>query len=271
MKKIIFPGLNLEFNINNIAFKILGIKIYWYGILIVLAMVIALFFMKKDNGKYGIKFNNILNIFIITIPVSIIFARIYYIIFKLDYYEQNPQRIMDLRDGGIAIYGGIIGGIISIYVYSKFKKLDFIKILDYIVPYLALGQAIGRWGNFVNIEAYGYETNNIFRMGIIENGIYKEVHPTFLYESIGDFIIFIILYLKRNEIKYKGEILYNYLRYYAIVRIFTESIRSDSLKIGDFKISIIVSVIFFIIGILNRRINERTRNSKKAINKKYAT
>lgn len=136
---------------------------------------------------------------------------------------------------------------------------------------MALSQAIGRWGNFLNVEAYGYETKSIFRMGIIESGLYKEVHPTFLYESIGDFIIFVILFINRKNIKYKGQILYKYLIFYAILRIFTENMRIDSLKIGNFRISIIVSIIFLIIGLLNRRKNERTENSKKAINKKYAT
>ena len=271
MKKVIFPSFNLEFNINSVALKVGHVNIYWYGIIIAFAIILSLFLMKKDDGRYGIKFNDILNICLITIPISVICARIYYVIFKLEYYMQNPQKVMNLRDGGIAIYGGIIGGIITIYIYSKIKKVDFIKILDYIAPYLALSQAIGRWGNFVNVEAYGYETKNLFRMGIIENGIYKEVHPTFLYESIGDFIIFIILFIKRKNIKYKGQILYDYLIYYSILRIFTESIRIDSLKIGNVRISIIVSIIFLIVGLVNRRKNERTRNSKKTINKKYDT
>lgn len=250
MKKIIFPGLKLEFYINNIAFEIANIKIYWYGIIIVSAIILALFLLKKDDGKYGIRYEEIINMCIFTIPISIISARIYYIIFKINYYIQNPIKIIDFRDGGLAIYGAIIGGIISIYIYSKIKKLDFIKILDYIAPYLAIGQAIGRWGNFLNIEAYGYETNSILRMGIIENDIYKEVHPTFLYESIGDFIIFIILYNKRNKIEYTGQIVYNYLVYYSILRIFTESLRADSLRIGKLKISVIISIVFLIIGLL---------------------
>lgn len=251
MRKIIFKGLNLEFNINNVAFEICNIKIYWYGIIIVFAIITALIFMKKDDGKYGIKFNDIINIFIYVLPISIISARIYYIVFKLDYYLRNPVKIFEIRDGGLAIYGGIIGGIITIYVYSKIKKMDFIKILDYIVPYLAIGQAIGRWGNFINIEAYGYETNNLFRMGIMENEIYKEVHPTFLYESIGDFIIFLSLYNKKN-VQYKGEITFNYLIEYSIIRIIIENIRADSLMFKEIKISIIISIIFFIIGIIGK-------------------
>lgn len=256
MKKVVFPNLNLEFNINNIAIEIYNIKIYWYGVIIVFAIIITLILMKKDDGRYGIKFNDILNMCLITIPISIIFARIYYVMFKLEYYLQNSHKIINIRDGGMAIYGGIIGGIISIYIYAKIKKIDFIKILDYIAPYLALSQAIGRWGNFMNIEAYGYETKSILKMGIIENGIYKEVHPTFLYESIGDLIIFIILFINRKNIKYKGQILYKYLIFYAILRIFTESIRIDSLKIGNIKISIIVSIVFLTIGLLNRKKNE---------------
>lgn len=246
MKEITFPGLNLEFNINSIAINIGNINIYWYAILIVSAFIIGILFCKKDDGKYNIKFDDILELMVILIPISIISARIYFILFKLDYYIQNPIEIFDIRNGGLAIYGGIIGAVITIIIFCKKKKIYILDITDYIVPYLALGQAIGRWGNFFNAEAHGTETTNIFRMGIIENGQYIEVHPAFLYESIGNLIIFTILFLLRNKRKYKGQLTYIYLILYGFIRTIIEGLRTDSLMIGEFRISQVLSIILCI-------------------------
>ena len=247
MKQITFPGLNLKFELNNIAIKIGNISIKWYAIFIVLAFIIAIIFLKKDDGKYKIKFETILELFVFLIPISIIFARLYFVIFKLDYYINNPVEILNIRNGGLAIYGGIIGAIITILVFCKIKKLNFLDVLDYIVPYLALGQAIGRWGNFFNSEAHGSITSNILRMGIVENGTYTEVHPTFFYESICNLIIFIMLYTLRNKRKYKGQLTYIYLCLYGLIRAIIEGLRTDSLMLGNFRISQIISIILFIV------------------------
>lgn len=246
MKEITFPSFNLDFNINNIAISIGNINIYWYAILIVSAFIIGILFCKKDDGKYNIKFDNILELMIILIPISIIGARLFYILFKLDYYIQYPENILNIRDGGLAIYGGIIGATITIIIYCKRKKINILDVTDYLVPYLALGQAIGRWGNFFNAEAHGVETTSVFRMGIIENGKYIEVHPTFLYESICNLVIFLILYLLRNKRKYKGQITYLYLALYGFVRAIIEGLRTDSLMIGSFRVSQILSIILCI-------------------------
>ena len=247
MNEIIFPAINLNLKINPIAVRLFGIDIYWYAILIVAAIVIGLILAKKDEGKYSIIFEDIFNLVLLLIPAAIIGARIYYVLFRLEYYIDYPWKIFDLRDGGLAIYGGIIGGIITVYFYCKLKKISFLDLLDYIVPYLALGQAIGRWGNFFNQEAYGIQTDSIFRMGIIESGKYIEVHPTFLYESICNFIIFIILSLISNKRKFKGQIIYTYFVLYGFVRFFIEELRVDSLMIGDYKISQILSIILVIV------------------------
>lgn len=243
MEEIIFPGLNFKLNINNVAVNIFGIDIYWYAILIVCAFVVGIILCKKDNGKYEIKFDDILELFVIIIPISIVCARIYFVLFKLDYYIQNPIEIFDMRDGGLAIYGGIIGAVITIILYCKKRKISALDIMDYIVPYLVLGQAIGRWGNFFNIEAHGGETTSIFRMGIIENGQYMEVHPTFLYESVCNLIIFIILYVLKNKRKYKGQMTYLYLALYGVIRAIIEGLRTDSLMIGNFRVSQLLSII----------------------------
>lgn len=247
MKEIIFPAINLNLKINPIAVRLFGIDIYWYAIFIVASIVIGLILAKKDEGKYSIIFEDIFNLVLILIPAAIIGARIYYVLFKLEYYMNYPWEILDLRDGGLAIYGGIIGGIITVYFYCKSKKISFLDLLDYIVPYLALGQAIGRWGNFFNQEAYGTQTNSIFRMGIIENGKYIEVHPTFLYESICNLVIFIILWLMKDKRKFKGQILYSYFILYGFARFFIEELRVDSLMIGNLKVSQLLSIILVIV------------------------
>lgn len=247
MREIIFPSLNLKFQINSIAIKIGNISIYWYAIFIVFAILIALYLCKKDDGKYGISFQTILEIFIFAIPISILTARLYYVIFRLDYYIKYPYKILEIQNGGLAIYGGILGGIIIIYLYCKKKKISKLDIFDYIAPYIALGQAIGRWGNFFNLEAYGTETKNFLRMGILEKGKYIEVHPTFLYESIGDFFIFILLlYISKNR-KYKGQITYMYFILYGTIRMLIESFRSDSLMLGNYKVSQVVSIIIVVL------------------------
>ena len=247
MREILFPGLNLKFQINSIAVNIGIISIYWYAIFIVSAFAIAILFLKKDDGKYKIKFEDIMELFLILIPMSIVFARLYFVIFKFDYYINNPVEILDIRNGGLAIYGGIIGAIITILVFCKIKKINFLDVLDYIVPYLALGQAIGRWGNFFNGEAHGSITSNILRMGIVENGTYIEVHPTFFYESICNLVIFLILYFMRNKRQYRGQLTYIYLTLYGLIRAIIEGLRTDSLMLGSFRISQVISILLFMV------------------------
>lgn len=262
MNTVIFPSINLELNIKRVAFSIFGIDIYWYGIIIALAIMIALLILKLQDGKFGIKFNTILDLAIYLIPISLICARIYYVLFNLQQYTNNPLKIFNLRDGGMAIYGGIIGGLITCIIFCKKRKIKILNMLDYIVPVLALGQAIGRWGNFINIEAHGTETNSIFRMGIIENGTYMEVHPTFLYESIITFFLAILLLnIKDSEKikkdskkqlirKYPGQVTFIYLIVYSFARFFIEGIRTDSLMLFNFRISQILSMAIFVVSCL---------------------
>lgn len=263
MNQITFPGLGIELNISKIACKIFGINITWYAILIVSAIIIALLIYKKQNGLYNIKFQNIIDLSIYLIPISFISARIYYVLFNLNYFLANPLDIINIRQGGLAIYGGIIGGAITSYIFAKKRKIVFLSLLDYIVPALALGQAIGRWGNFFNVEAYGNQTTNILRMGIWEHGIYKEVHPTFLYESIVNVIIFVILIFRQKNRKFSGEITYIYLSLYSFARIFIENLRIDSLMLGNYRISQILSVIIFVVfcGILAKKEKETKKTN----------
>lgn len=233
--------------ISQVAFELFGIPIYWYGILIVGSMILALIWCRLHTGRFGIKFDDILDMAIFVIPISIISARLYYVIFSLDYFIENPSDIMNIKDGGLAIYGGIIGGLITILILSKIKKIKVLDITDYIVPVLALAQSIGRWGNYINIEAYGYETNLPLKMEIIENGITKYVHPTFLYESICTFIIFVILSILSKKRKFSGEITYIYIICYSFIRFIIEGLRTDSLMFFNCRISQILSLALFIV------------------------
>ena len=242
-----FPGLNLKFEISRIALKIGNVNIYWYAVLIVSAILIGILFAKKKNGLYNIKFDDVLECALIMIPVAFICARLYYCVFKWEDYFNNPIKIFDVRNGGLAIYGGVIGGVITCYIYCKKKKISFLDLLDYIAPALALGQAIGRWGNFVNIEAYGEKTNLPWRMGIYENGTYMEVHPTFLYESLVTFTLFFILLKVQKNRKIKGEVTYIYLIVYSFARFFIEGLRCDSLMLYNLRISQILSAAIFVI------------------------
>lgn len=247
MNEIYFPGFNLKFNISRVAFKVFGIEIYWYAIFIVSALIICLLLCKKDDGKYKITFNDILELSIIAIPTALVFARLYFVLFNLSYYIKSPLQIFNFRNGGLAIYGGIFGDIFTTCIFCKIKKINILDMLDYLAPCIPLGQAIGRLGNFTNVEAYGTTTNSIFRMGIIENGIYVEVHPTFLYELLANIILFIILYIIKNKRKFKGELVCIYFSGYGFIRTIIEGLRSDNLMLYSLKISQILSFLLFII------------------------
>lgn len=246
MNTVTFPGLNLTLQINRTAFTFFGIPIYWYGIIMVTAIVIGIILLKKRDGLYNIKFDEILDLLIFLIPISLISARIYYVLFNLNYYLSKPIQILNMRNGGMAIYGGIIGGAITCAIYCKKRKINLLDLMDYLVPALVLGQAIGRWGNFVNIEAYGKPTTMPWRMGIYQMGEYLEVHPTFLYESLACFIIFILLLTLANKRKFRGQIACTYLLAYSIERTFVESLRTDSLMLGNIRVSQALSILVFI-------------------------
>lgn len=247
MSIIKFPMINLTLTINNIAIEIGGVAIYWYAIFITFALIIGMILLKKRDKLYNIKFEDIIDLAILAIPISIISARLYYILFyDIEYYLNNPLEILNIRNGGLAIYGGMIGGIITCILFCRKRKIELLDLLDFIAPVLALGQSIGRWGNFVNVEAYGTETTLPWRMGIYELGKYKEVHPTFLYESIATFIMFIILIKIKDKRKFKGQITYMYFIGYSFARIIIEGLRTDSLMMGSIRISQLLSAIILI-------------------------
>lgn len=245
---IYFPGFHLSFPINSIAFRIFGINVYYYAICIVSGIVLAIILAYQSKEKFGIKFDFLLESLMIAIMIGLIGARIYYIAFNWKNSQISLKMIFDLRNGGLAIYGGLIAGGLAILYQCKKNKVNSLDFLDYLAPFVALAQSIGRWGNFFNKEAYGTQTSHIFRMGIHTIDGYQEVHPTFLYESIATMLIFIFLRILQKNRKFKGEICYFYLFLYAGIRMLIEDIRVDSLCVGNLRISQILSVAIFVVS-----------------------
>lgn len=241
---ISFPNLNLTFNINPIAISIFGINIYWYGIIIAIGILVGLCLAKKDNGLHGVKYSDVIDFLTIAMFVGIVFARGYYVLFKLDYYISHPSEIIKIWNGGLAIYGGIIGGVLTCIFFCRKRKIKFLNMADYLVPFLALGQSIGRWGNFVNQEAYGSLTESFLKMRIYDKSTlaFISVHPTFLYESLLDFLIFVILMKIRKNRKFEGQLVYLYFIIYGIGRAIIEGLRTDSLMLCGFRVSQILSL-----------------------------
>lgn len=232
--------------INPVAFTLLGFEVRWYGICIAVGFLLASTIALKRAPLAEIDKNDLLDIILFIIPFGIIGARIYYIIFQWDYYKNFPGDILKIRNGGLAIHGGIILGFITAFIASKHKKINFLKLCDLLFPTIALAQAIGRWGNFFNHEAYGGHTNLPWAIKI--NG--DTVHPTFLYESIWCFLIFIFLsFLMKNK-TFDGQIACLYGILYSLERFFVESFRTDSLMIFSFKQAQIISIIIIIFSLI---------------------
>lgn len=250
MSLVKFPGLNLEFKFSQIAFYIFGVPIYKYAVCIVFGILIAIIVAKISKEKFDIKFEDMLEIMLYAIIFGLIGARVYFVIFNLGYYLSEPSKILNFRDGGMAIYGGLIFGLIAVLISCKFKKINKLDFLDFVSPSIVIAQCMGRLGNFFNIEAYGTQTASIFRMGIEILDGYIEVHPVFLYEMIATFLIFLFLKYMQGHRKFRGEIALEYAMLYSFVRIFLESLRIDSLMLFNFRISQILSIFIFIISLI---------------------
>ena len=230
---------------SRVAFNLFGINVMWYGILIAIGMVTALYIDMYESERVGLKKDTVLDLAFFLIPFGIIGARIYYVIFSWDLYANNPIMAFDIRGGGLAIHGGILAGLITGYVFSRVKKIQFFKLADIVILGVPLAQSIGRWGNYINHEAHGGPTN--LPWGIMVNG--QKVHPTFLYESIWDVLVFILLFKTRKNKKYEGQILVEYMICYSIGRFFIEGLRTDSLMFGPIRMAQFISLVAIVVGI----------------------
>lgn len=235
---VIFPGLGgISFEMNSIAFTLGPFTIRWYAIIIVSGVLLAYLFWQKNREKFGISEDALMDFIILAIPIGIVGARLYYILFYLDLFRNadgslNFIQMIRTWDGGMAIYGAVIACTITLLIYCRIKNINFFAFADLAVLGLLIGQAIGRWGNFVNIEAYGSETTLPWRMGIIDriSGAYVEVHPTFLYESLWNLVgLVLICLLLRKFHRFDGISTCLYFIWYGIGRFWIEGLRTDSL------------------------------------------
>ena len=258
-----FPGLGINLNVSPVAFTIGSIEIYWYGLLIAAAIVLAVILAVKQAKDFKFPEGLVYDTILVIIPCAIIGARAYFVACNWDYYGKNLKAIFDLRSGGLAIYGGVILVFIGCLAMCRIRKIPFMELADYCVVYLPLGQAIGRWGNFFNQECFG--TNTTLPWGMtsqtIENYISANcptlvstmpVHPTFLYESLADLAIFFILLYVRKHSKIPFETSCAYFALYGTARFFIEGLRTDSLYLGNttIRISQLLSLIFVVAALL---------------------
>ena len=255
INEIQFPKLGWEFHIDPTAFTIFGISIQWYGIIITLGLLLAALYCFPKMKRFGIDSDKAVDVVLFGIIGGIIGARAYYVIWKWDDYQRDTfgetlKAVINTRNGGLAIYGGIIGAILAGYIVCRIKKIKALPMLDITVIGLLIGQGIGRWGNFFNVEAYGQETTFFLRMGINTSVGYQEVHPTFLYESFSTLLIFIILKFLQKKRKFQGEIFIVYCLLYSAIRALLESMRTDSLLLFNFKISQILSLIILSVSLI---------------------
>ncbi|MBU5438184.1 prolipoprotein diacylglyceryl transferase [Tissierella sp. MSJ-40] len=229
---------------DPVAFQLFGIEVRWYGILISLGVVIGAILALREVKRVGIEEDTLIDLLLYAIPICLIGARAYYVIFSWEEYRHNPIEIFNIRGGGLAIHGVILSAIFVTLIFCRKRNVDFWKITDSCAPSLILAQAIGRWGNFINQEAYGSPTN--LPWGIMVNG--QRVHPTFLYESIWNFLLFLfLLWYRKNRKKVPGEVFLLYLMLYSFIRFFVEGLRTDSLMLGSIRVAQLISIVGILI------------------------
>jgi phosphatidylglycerol:prolipoprotein diacylglycerol transferase len=269
MNQVSFPGIGIgTFGLDNVAFCI-GDRfcVYWYGVIITCGIIFA-FLYTAFRGKYeGVKFDHIVDVGIWTVLLGVVGARLYYVLTSLDNYIPKPfdfiqfiKNIFNLRNGGLAIYGGIICGALAILLVTKIKKINTLKFMDMVAPGVMIGQLMGRWGNFFNGEAYGGLVSEghplyFLRMGLVSSNTVGDfgtkdmvfVHPTFLYESLWNLTGFILINALYKKKKFNGQIACMYLAWYGFGRFFIEGLRTDSLYVGPFRISQVVGLVCFVV------------------------
>ena len=265
-----FPGLGIEeFTLNRIAFSIGGIHIYWYGIIIALGFLCAVGYIFKRARSFGVDADRALDVVIGTVLGGVVGARIYYVIFSWDQYKDNLSDIFKIWEGGIAIYGAVLAGFLVAWLLCRLRKVKFLPMADVSVTGVILAQGIGRWGNFVNVEAFGSVTDLPWRMcspriadyltnhGLIDGETADKilagtlgVHPTFFYESVWCLIGFVLLVWFTKRRRFDGEVTLFYLAWYGAERAVVEGLRTDSLMWGDVRVSQALACLLFVASVV---------------------
>ena len=247
---ISFPGLGIEFN-PGYELTLGPVSIRYYGLLIGLGLLLAAIYGLRRRKQFGLTQDDILDGALCIIPFAIICARAYYCIFAWAEYKANPIEVLYIWNGGLAIYGGVIGAAIGIVVYCLIKKIPIGTALDITALGFLIGQSLGRWGNFFNREAFGDVTESFLRMGLTNatTGAVTYHHPTFLYESLWNLIGFILLHFLSKKRKYDGQIALGYAAWYGLGRTFIEGLRTDSLYWGPFRVSQLLAAISCVVAV----------------------
>jgi len=235
---ISFPSLGIEVNPPRL-FNVGPLTIHYYGLIIACGLLLAVFYACKRSTEFGLKEDDILDGVLWVTPFAIICARIYYVVFSWEEYAADPISVLYIWNGGIAIYGGVLGAIVGMAVICKIKKVKLTTVLDLVLMAFLIGQCIGRWGNFFNREAFGAPTESFLRMGLlnIRTGSWEYYHPTFLYESLWNACGFVLLHFLSRKRRYDGQIALGYAAWYGLGRVWIEGLRMDSLYIGPFRVS----------------------------------
>ncbi|MBQ7901886.1 MAG: prolipoprotein diacylglyceryl transferase [Clostridia bacterium] len=281
MKSFIeFPYMGLKFNLDRVAFYIGGAPVYWYGIIIGIGVLLGSWAASAVAQKKQLPKDTVLDVVLFGLPVSVICARLYYVIFEWEYYSRNLSDVFNIRNGGIAIYGAIIGGFITALVYCKVKKVNFPKLLDCASFGLLIGQIIGRWGNFTNQEAFGGNTTLPWAMTgseiaeklerMEQQGVAVSsklpVHPTFLYESLWNIaVLAVIWFVFRKKHKFDGMEFCTYIALYGLGRFWIEGLRTDSLMLGPVRISQLVALLCVAVGVVLIVYNIKKKNNNKIV------
>ena len=236
--EISFPSLGIEIDPIR-SFNLFGFSVHLYGVVIALGLMLAVIYACRRSKQFGLKAEDLTDGVLFIVPFAVLCARLYYCIFAWDNYKDDLIRILYIWEGGLAIYGGVIGAAIGIVVFSLVKKIRVGAVLDITALGFLIGQSIGRWGNFFNREAFGAETNSILRMGLLNKYTQSVTyyHPTFLYESVWNAIGFVLLHFLSKKRKYDGQVALLYVAWYGLGRTFIEGLRMDSLYWGSFRVS----------------------------------
>lgn len=249
--EITFPGLGLKLNPST-GFSIGSLQIRWYGVIIAAGLLLAVLYACRRSKEFGIDADDLTDGVLCIVPVAIICARAYYCIFNWDLYRDNPISCLYIWKGGLAIYGGVLGAVAGIAVFSRVKKISMPALLDLVMLGFLIGQMIGRWGNFFNREAFGSETDSFLRMGLLNpvTGVVTYQHPTFLYESLWNLVGFLILHFYSKRRKFDGEIALGYAVWYGLGRAWIEGLRTDSLYIGatNIRVSQLLAIVSCVVG-----------------------
>ena len=232
MNNVAFPELGLEFTLNRTAFSIGSLHVQWYGIIIAVGFALAVLYCLKRAPKFGILQDNLIDMTLIATPAAIVGARLYYVVFNWSQFADDPVSIFKIWEGGIAIYGALIFGALAAFIYCRVKKINVLNVFDLVILGFMIGQIIGRWGNFVNAEAYGETVENWFLGMSINGGL--TVHPIFLYESLWNLVGFVLLHFLSKKRRFYGQTFLSYLVWYGVGRGFIEGIRGgDALMLFD--------------------------------------